>query len=81
MPGVYLQFIVNASDGRGNTAQAAVEIEILRNPDDTPPVFIGTDSDGLYRVGVQFDEPLGYILPIDIRANDSDRQVNHTFLL
>ena len=72
---------VEADDLRGNIARATVDITILRDPDDIPPIFIGTDSDGNYRVGVVYNRTQVGDTVFTAAAFDQDRDVSELLKL
>lgn len=75
-----LQLTVQAEDGRGSTAQATVDIIIIRNPDDRLPVWQQTETDGTYSAQIRFDIANGSVVSRRVRAVDSDLQVIDSLL-
>lgn len=72
---------IEASDGRGQSAQAFVEIIILRNPDDIKPQFLGLDSNGEYtEFNILFNLPESSTVSRKVKAVDTDLLVSFLFL-
>jgi hypothetical protein len=73
---------VEADDGRGQTAQAFVEIIILRNPDDVRPRWINLDVNGQYReLNILYNLPENTIVSRKPKAFDDDLLVSYFFYM
>ena len=68
---------IQASDSRGMTALANVNIEILRNPSDTDPVFINFDFNlNMYTENILFNHIVNTTVSTKPLVSDVDVQVS-----